>query len=91
MPEVDQDPGTTIGAVIPRDQNLLLIELSSALLIIYNFFPVSFVTFILFLVFSFWSLLSTKLQKYKTITQSLLNFARQDGQDGKKPERKSHN
>ena len=42
MPEVDQDPGTTIVGVIPRDQNLLLIELSSALLIIYNFFPVSF-------------------------------------------------
>ena len=76
MPEVDQDPGTTIVVVIPRDQNLLLIELSSALLIIYNFFPVSFVTFILFLVFSFWSLLSTKLRKYKTITQSLLKFCK---------------
>ena len=41
--QVDQDPGTTIVAVIPKDQNLLLIELISALLIIfYNFFPVSF-------------------------------------------------
>ena len=76
MHEVDQDPGTTIVVVIPRDQNLLLIELSSALLIIYNFFPVSFVTFILFFVFSFWSLLSTKLRKYKTITQSLLKFCK---------------
>ena len=43
-----------------------------------------FVSFIPFLVFGFWSLLSTKLQKYKILCNVCLHFARQDGQDGKK-------
>ena len=37
------------------------------------------------LIFRFWSLLATKLQKYTKILLNIcLHFARQDGQDGKK-------
>ena len=35
-------------------------------------------------VFGFWSLLATKLRKYKILRKLCLHFARQDGQDGKK-------
>mgnify|MGYP007022732858 CR=1 FL=1 len=49
------------------------------------------VLFIPFFVFDFWSLLATKLRKYKILSNLCLYFARQDGQDGKKLEQKSHN
>ena len=39
-------------------------------------------------IFRFWSLLVTKLQKYKNITKSLFTSARQDGEDGKKTGKK---
>jgi len=41
------------------------------------------------MVFGFWSLLAMMLRKKMKILGNLcLHFARQDGQDGKKPERK---
>jgi len=44
------------------------------------------------MVFGFWSLLAMMLRKKMKILGNLcLHFARQDGQDGKKPERKSCN
>ena len=45
-------------------------------------------------IFGFWSLLATKLQSMKILSNLCLHFARQDGQDGqdwKNPERKSSN
>ena len=45
------------------------------------------VLFIPFFVLGFWSLLATKLPKYKYITYLCLRFARLDGQDGKPPEK----
>ena len=53
-----------------------LIE-NSAMLIL------SYVSFIPFFVFGFWSLLATKIRKY-ILHNLCLHFARQDGQDGKK-------
>ena len=46
------------------------------------------VSFILFFVFGFWSLLATKLQKYEILRNLCLHFAMQDGQDRRKTGKK---
>lgn len=52
---------------------------------------VIFVSFIPFFVFGFWSLLATSNENSKILRNLCLHFARQNGRDGKKPERKSRN
>ena len=43
------------------------------------------------LIFRFWFLVSFGYEVMKILRNLCLHFARQDGQDGKNPERKSHN